>query len=79
MFRGVKAILSDKRHLRHWAEVCRFIDAEPYRSIFYPFLSRADPPHEAPLISARLLQRMERCVIARPIAPGGSHLAGKGS
>lgn len=42
-----------RQHLRHWQQVCQYIEAQPYRSIRFPFPS--EPP-----VTARLLKRMAR-------------------
>jgi hypothetical protein len=54
---GRNAASPRREYLRKWAAVCRFIDAEPYRSIWFPFQSQV-PDRPAPPISARLLERM---------------------
>ena len=41
----------NRRQLQHWERVCRYIDAQPFRSVMVPFPD--DPP-----ITARLLKRM---------------------
>ncbi len=51
MFKGLNAMPPTRRHLRHWERVCRFLDAQPYRSVRYPFPS--DPP-----MTTRLFKRM---------------------
>src|SRR5262249_31097398 len=47
-----------RRHLRHWERVCRSLDAQPYRSVRYPF-----PPE--PPMTARLFKRMARFGLVR--------------
>ncbi len=47
-----------RRQLRHWEEVCCYIDAQPFRKVWYPF------PYE-PRISTRLMRRMATCKLVR--------------
>jgi len=58
MFMGIAAPPPAKRRLRHWEHVCRFLDAQPYRAVAYPF------PDEPPM-SARLFRRMARFRLVR--------------
>jgi hypothetical protein len=53
MFQGVGADVPALKHLRHWQAVCHYLDAQPLRSVRYPF--PLDPP-----MSARLFKRMAR-------------------
>ena len=60
MPRGQPNAFSSKQQLqRSWFPVCVFIDAEPLRSLWFPFHSVV-PHRTAPPISARLLERMAR-------------------
>src|SRR5262249_29138570 len=48
----------NRRQLERWAEVCRYIDAQPYRSVKTPF-----PQH--PPMSAKLLNHMAQSKLVR--------------
>ena len=49
------------KHLRHWEAVCRFIDAQPYRAVWYPYpFGDGDPP-----MTTRLLTRMAQFGLVR--------------
>jgi hypothetical protein len=51
VFISMRAVPPSRRHLRHWEQVCRYLDAQPYRAVGLPF--PADPP-----MSVRLFKRM---------------------
>jgi hypothetical protein len=58
MFTGIAAPPPAQRRLRQWEQVCRYLDAQSYRAISYPF------PDEPPM-SARLFRRMARFRLVR--------------
>lgn len=58
MFRGMTADAPSRKHLRHWEQVCLYLDSQPYRAVRFPF--PADPP-----MTARLLRRMARLGLVR--------------
>jgi hypothetical protein len=58
VFTGIHATPPTRRHLRHWERVCRYLDAQPYRSVRYPF--PLDPP-----MTTRLFKRMARFGLVR--------------
>lgn len=57
-FVSMRAAPPSRRHLNHWEAVCRYLDAQPYRAVTYPF------PSEPPM-SARLFKRMARYGLVR--------------
>ena len=59
VFSGMRAPAPTQRHLRHWQQVCHYLDAQPYRSVSFPF------PSDGPLLSVRLLKRMARYRLVR--------------
>jgi hypothetical protein len=58
MFRGIAADAPSRQHLRHWEQVCLYLDSQPYRALRYPF------PTD-PAVTARLLRRMARFGLVR--------------
>ena len=58
MFTGIAAAPPAQRRLRHWEQVCRYLDAQPSRAVAYPFPSD-------PTMSARLFRRMARFRLVR--------------
>lgn len=58
MPKGIPADIPNRQQLRHWETVCRFLDAQPFRAVAYPY------PHDPP-ISTRLLKRMARFQLVR--------------
>ena len=58
-FSGVRAAPPTRRQLRHWEAVCRYLDAQPYRAVAYPFSS------DGPAISVRLLKRIAHFRLVR--------------
>jgi hypothetical protein len=51
VFVSMRAASPSRRHLRHWEQGCRYLDAQPYRAVSLPL--PADPP-----MSVRLFKRM---------------------
>ena len=58
MPKGVPNAVPSRQQLRHWEAVCRYVDAQPYRAVTYPF--PAVPP-----MSTRLLKRMAQLGLVR--------------
>ena len=58
MPKGIPADIPNRQQLHHWETVCRFLDAQPFRAVAYPY--PRDPP-----ISTRLLKRMARFQLVR--------------
>jgi len=58
VFTGEHGAPPARRHLRHWEQACRYLDAQPYRSVRYPF--SPEPP-----MTARLFKRMARFGLVR--------------
>jgi hypothetical protein len=58
MPKGIPSTRTSRQQLRHWEAVCRYLDAQPYRAVAYPYPS--DPP-----MSTRLFKRMARTGLMR--------------
>lgn len=54
VFAGLEAPPPTRRHLRHWEQVCCFLDSQPRRAVAHPFPMGPT----LPLLSTRLLKRM---------------------
>jgi hypothetical protein len=58
MAKGKPADIPNPQQLRHWEQVCLYLDSQPYRAVQHPF--SASPP-----MSVKLFKRMAQCKLVR--------------